>query len=229
MTAMKSIVCMLTLFLLATTVQYAWSEPVVNCHCFRNRTFNPDDRFAADDYLLTTVFNSLTAGYFGVEKRRIVMLKMKGGAQNDELLIALYIERHTQTDVEELMDMKKNKTWQQVLEEIPIDESFGKDKVYKLLIEGASETQAAGQITATMLSGMFGIPAENLDEMIEQKFSWRQLSLALILADYTGTDMQSIIALQRKQQLSWSEIAHNFGLEPEQAGKIAENPSRKKQ
>lgn len=226
---MKKTLSIIILFLLAMQAyQYARAEPAVNCHCFRNRTFNPENRFAADDYLLTTVFNSLIAGYFGIEKRSIVMWKMKGGVRNEDLLTALYISRHTNTEVNELLDMKKNKSWQRILEEKQIKKPFNEDPVYKLLTEESSDTQVADRITAEMLSDLFGVHAEDLDKMIAQGLTWRQLGLALTLADYTGADMHSIISL-RQQKLSWSEIAHNFGLEPSQAGEYAEKQSRRNQ
>ncbi|HDS16446.1 MAG TPA: hypothetical protein ENN66_07550 [Proteobacteria bacterium] len=57
-----------------------------SCHCFRQREYDPGNHFAADTYLLATSFNSLLARYFGVEKKELVLLKMKGGIDEDELL-----------------------------------------------------------------------------------------------------------------------------------------------
>ncbi len=63
----------------------------MNCHCFQDRTYNPDKKYSTDEYLLATTFNSFLSSNFNVPKRDIVMLKMKGGAGAEDVIIALYV------------------------------------------------------------------------------------------------------------------------------------------
>ena len=63
----------LVLLLLFATMgaEPASSEMVTGCHCFKQRSYDPEARFAADDYILATSFNSLTANIFNIPKRQV--------------------------------------------------------------------------------------------------------------------------------------------------------------
>ena len=84
------------------------SNDTNNCHCFKNRTFNTVDKFASDDYLLTTTFNSLLASEFKISKRQIITMKMQDGVANDDLIISLYLSREAGIDVSQILNMKKS-------------------------------------------------------------------------------------------------------------------------
>ena len=62
-------------------------ESVFKFHCFTKRVYNPAERFAADDYILATSFNSLLARLAALPKRQIVMIKMNDGVAQDDLLL----------------------------------------------------------------------------------------------------------------------------------------------
>jgi len=220
----KRVLLALLFLILALPGLDAAAEPAVTCHCFRDRTYNPADRFASDDYLLTTVFNSLTAEYFSVPKRQIVMLKMKGGKSNDDLLIGLYISRYTGLEVSDLLEKKDNGQWRQVLSEIPLPDAFRVDPLYKNLLAGIPAAQAAVEITEKMLATRFGVTPDILTALSKQGNSLREIGLILTLAEHLKTEPEIISSLYRKKGLSWSEIAHNFGLQPADVGKLAGGP-----
>ncbi len=90
----KFLSCFLTIifFGLTTTASLA-AESVTGCHCFKDRTYNPLDKFAADGYILATSFNSLLSEYFGISKRQIIQHRMQGGIDQDDLLIGLTISK----------------------------------------------------------------------------------------------------------------------------------------
>jgi len=68
----------LILFSLGSAVQ-VFAESAIQCHCFTDRSYNSADRFASDEYILATSFNSLLAKSFAITKRQNVMIKMNGG------------------------------------------------------------------------------------------------------------------------------------------------------
>ena len=43
------------------------------CHCFRQRSYDPEAKFVADDYILATSFNSLTANLFNIPKKEMAL------------------------------------------------------------------------------------------------------------------------------------------------------------
>lgn len=218
MVSMLRIVFFLLLFLPAT---YSSAEQTGGCHCFRNRTYDPSDRFAADEYLLTTVFNSLTAHSFSIAKRQIVMLKMKGGVHNDDLLISLYIAGRDGSEPAALLAEKGDRPWRRFLAQNPRAGSVRRDKLYNRILEGLPDAEAAGQITREMLRSRFGVTGEAVNTMLRQDLTLREISLALTLAEHVRTDPAVISSQYRSRGRSWSEIAHNFGLQPADVGKLA--------
>ncbi|RUM40181.1 MAG: hypothetical protein DSY80_10670, partial [Desulfocapsa sp.] len=76
---MKFLIIMLLLFFSAPVSWAQMPEITSSCHCFKDRVYNPEKKFTADKYLLTTSFNSFIAANFQLSKSQIVMMKMKGG------------------------------------------------------------------------------------------------------------------------------------------------------
>lgn len=226
---MSKAIRILFLFLLVFTCTCSSAGQTGGCHCFRDRFYNPADRFVSDSYLLTTVFNSLTADFFSIAKRQIIMLKMKGGVQNDDLLIALYISRSTGIEITDILAEKKNRAWQQVLAEVTVPDSFRKDKWYSRMLTGMPDTKAAEDITGEIFSSRFGVTQKEMQEMVHQGYSLREIAVILTLAEHVQTAPEIISSPYREKGLSWSEIAHNFGLEPADVGKLAGKQASKQQ
>jgi hypothetical protein len=61
-----------------------------------------------------------------------------------------------------------------------------------------------------------------VDLLRKKGLNSREIILVNTLADHTGTPAQVIAAQNRENGLSWSEIAHNFGLTPADVGKLLE-------
>ena len=50
------------------------AAPTVACHCYQDRTFDPERPAAADPYILATTRSSLLSAAFGVDKRALAEL-----------------------------------------------------------------------------------------------------------------------------------------------------------
>jgi hypothetical protein len=189
------------------------------CHCFRDRAFNPADPFSSDAYLLTTVFNSLLTAHFDIAKRQIVLMKMQGGTSNSDLLIALHIAAQTGSDVDRLLALKKNRTWRDAVGELPVPPDAADDLLHQIR-SGMPEEQAADLVMEKMISERFARQPREIEALREGGLELREIILLLTLADHSGIDPGSILAQHRQKNLSWSAIAHNFGLQPAAAGKL---------
>ncbi len=189
------------------------------CHCFRDRAYNPADPFSSDAYLLTTVFNSLLAAHFDIAKRQIVLMKMQGGTSNSDLLIALHIAVQTGSDVDRLLTLKQSRTWQEAVGELPVPPG-GADDLLGQIRSGMPDEQAAGRVMEKMIRERFARQPREIETLQQDGLELREIVLLLTLADHSGTEPAAILALHRQEGLSWSAIAHNFGLEPADAGKL---------
>ncbi len=215
------VICLLVLVVMPQ-VAYS-SNDTKGCHCFRDRTFNIEDRFASDDYLLTTTFNSLLASEFNISKRQIIMMKMQEGVANTILVTALYLSKETGVEVSQLIKMKKKKSWQQIINQLQTEKKSTDTKdPFQFIKKDASNDQIAEYITNLMIISRFSLSQESLALLKNIDLNSREIILANTLANHTDSPVLAIADQYRKKGLSWSEIAYNFGLEPADVGKLLE-------
>jgi hypothetical protein len=217
---MKSFLILVLSCLLLTPLDPAIAEKTDNCHCFRERSYDPAQKFAADDYLLTTSFNSLIAATLKVSKRQIVMMKMKGGIDPDDLLIALYIADRTEAPMDALLSIRDNDgSWQSILKSPSLQGSVSTDPVFAKITAGIDDHDIAVLITDAMISWYYNAPPESISTLRSQNISNKELGLIFALNKQTTTPMEEIISMARQKKMSWSEIAHHFNLTPAGVGK----------
>ena len=218
---MKSILFLIIsslLFLNTATITKAGQTG--GCHCFRNREFKIDNRFIADDYLLTTSFNSLIAATLDVSKKEIIMQMMKGGVAPADLLIALYISRQTGLGADILLAIHANGgTWQEIMHSQTLKDKQENTPILKTITQGADTETILAQITAWMLKERFGIAEKDLKMLDSCGFTYKETALLFALHKLTDTPINLLIDLTKKQNMSWSEIAHNGGMSPADVGR----------
>ncbi|HSH12945.1 MAG TPA: hypothetical protein VLA15_04325 [Desulfurivibrionaceae bacterium] len=199
------------------------------CHCFQERAYDPKVPFAADDYILTTTFNSLISRSFNLSKQRIVMLKMQGGVAGDDLLIGLRLAQTTQTDSQTLFDRRKAGTaWPALLAGINPAPELAGSAWFKKLKTGGPAAEAGEAVADRMLVEFFKVQPGRMEELRSAGLDARALSLALILAHYTGREPEFFIRQHQGEKKSWSEIAHLAGVTPKEAGILVLNYPEKK-
>ena len=202
------------------------AETTANCHCFRNRTFNPADKFIADDYILSTTFNSLLASEFNVSKRDIIMMKMRDGVGNTDLMAAFYISQQTGSDVKQLLQMRKKLSWQEIVRPLLEGSQPSKMKDSLSFIQSSkSDAQIVEHITQLLIISRFSSSPAVLKELKKQNLTEKQIVLAHTLGNHAGIPVEKIVDQYLNQGQSWSEIAHNLGLQPTDTGKLLENES----
>ncbi|GAB4338200.1 MAG: hypothetical protein Kow0089_09900 [Desulfobulbaceae bacterium] len=214
---------LLILLLLAATVSSAAAGDTAGCHCFRDRTYNAEKPAVSDGYLLATTFNSLLADEFNVSKRRIIMMKMSEGTANEDLVTALYLSRIIGDDPADILKQKKNRSWRETIYRIkPAATSAELDAFKELLLTDTRSDEITAFIIDSILEKRFGATAEELDDLRNLGLSTREKVLAYTLSEHTSVPVSAIVDSRRRNGLSWSEIAHNFGLELSAVGKLLE-------
>jgi len=193
----------------------------ISCHCFNEREYNPADRFAADDYILVTSFNSLLAKYFAVPKGQIIMLKMNEGVPEDDLLIGLKVAHTTGEDVNKLLGLRRSgKTWQQVIAGMPQQDKIRSDHMLHEIASGAEVGQAGRGIVDEIISQFYTVPLKEITRLHKAGLSEKEITLVLILVHVRDQKTAPLLKQHNKYNKSWSEIAHNLGIEPAEAGKL---------
>lgn len=207
----------------------AYAASTNGCHCFQDRIYDPKAPFAADDYLLTTTFNSLISRSFSLSKQRIVLLKMQGGVAADDLLIGLRLAQASQVDSQRLFDRRKGgASWPTLLAELDLAPEVKDGALVKKLRDGGAAKEAGELVADQMLVEFFKVQPRRVQELRSAGFDSKALSLLLVLSHYTGRELGLFIRQFQSEKKSWSEIASLVGVSPKAAGILILNYPEKK-
>lgn len=199
----------------------AHAQSAINCHCFKERDYKPADRFAADGYILATNFNSLLASYFAVSKGQIIMLKMNQGVGQDDLVIGLQVSRVAGEDINKILGLRRaGKAWPEIIAGFEQQGKVGIDPLLGQIIAGIAAEQAGARIADEIIGKFYAVPAAEIDLLRKAGLNEKEISLLYILAHVSERKPESLLKLRREQGQSWSEIAHDLGVEPAAAGKL---------
>ena len=210
--------------------QVVAAESAIQCHCFTARTYDPADRFAADEYMLATSFNSLLAKSFNLPKRKIILIKMNEGVSQDELLISLKLSELTGEDPDKYFRQRReNKTWPQIISGLAQEENLKNDTIVLGITAGLPAEEAAARIADDMIGTFYGIGPEEIGKLRASGLKEKEITLVFILAHAKGQKPEDLVDRHERKGMSWSEIADNLGLEPAAVGDLilAYPPGRK--
>lgn len=196
-------------------------NPTKNCHCFKERTYNPTKKFSSDRYILTTTTNSFISAWFNFDKKNIVMMKMKGGVQSDDLLIGLYVASLSGDHINTLVDLRKQGlAWKAILARTETRTKVNHDQILSSMLEGLSQRDGAAQITDLLLGRFFSVDQDQLSSLRRRNLTGKEITLLLTLAAKSGIDAGLLADFVRNQGLSYSEVAFNLGFQPSDMKKI---------
>ena len=208
------------LFFITSSIAMAMN-PTKNCHCFKERTYNPAKKFSSDSYILTTTTNSFISTWFNFDKKNIVMMKMKGGVKSDDLLIGLYLASLSGDPVNTLMNLRKQGVpWKTILSRTETKAQVSHDQILSSIRAGLSEKDGAAQITDLLLGRFFSVEKEKITSLRQRHLSGKEITLLLTLAAKSGVGVELLADFVQKQGLSYSEVAFNLGFQPGSMKKI---------
>ena len=219
----------LLFFLLLTTITAAptGAKMTAACHCFKQRNYDPEAKFAADDYILTTSFNSLTANLFNIPKKQIIMLKMKGGIQQNDLLIALKLSHDFDIDYQQLLDLhNKDYSWQKILSESQKLSAIKNNQLLAMIKADSPLNDVGQEVANSMIVDFYDVPEKKVKELRILGFNEKEMALFFLLVRNKQVKSEELIKQIKDEGQSWSEIAHKLGITPTMAGKLIANYKR---
>ena len=219
---LKISLLLITLLILSLgAAQQASAESAIQCHCFTNRSYNPADRFAADDYILAASFNSLLAKSFGIPKRQIVMIKMNEGVGQDDLLIGLKISKLTGIDIRKFLRMRKeNNSWAKIISGLTQQEKIKNDPLLEAIRSGMPVEEAGARVADEMIAEFYQVQPGDINKLRMSGLDEKEMNLVYILAHAREQKPEFLVEKHNSQGESWSEVASNLGFEPAATGEL---------
>lgn len=197
-------------FLLALTLANAsWAESTVSCHCFQERTYNPQSAYAADPYFLATTQNALLAKLFGLDKKEVVKAKM-GGADGDSLWVGHDLAKKsgkTFNEIEQVFSTEKN--WSSVVKQYNIDPEL----LGPLFMTSINDPKKLARVVvdAQLLENL-NVEMLQLQQLRAKGADNQQTVMAVFLGQLSVPQPVELLTRVQEGQSSWGHLLAEQGL-----------------
>lgn len=203
---------LLFLFLLLGFASPTLAGPVISCHCFQDRSFDPQRAAAADPYFLATTQNSLLAASFGIAKKEVVRAKM-GGMAGEDLWLAHALAARSGQSAQQWQEKRGEVgSWAGAITAGKLAESTLGPELTRAAKEKAGDGELARLVVEEVLVQRAGMAAEVLAGLRQQQATLQETILACFLARQTGGSALELLEAVRSQNRSWGSLlaAHNI-------------------
>lgn len=180
--------------------------PVINCHCFTDRSYNPTNPAAADPYFLATTQNSFFALVFNTDKKDIVIKKQQGTSP-DDLWIAYWVASKAGTLPETLLRSKlKNEAWKDVLAPLRLSTKALGVRFSSALNAKSSTAHLAETVVDDLLVHNQLLGEAELAAMRQLGASSQELIIATVIAIKTKQPARQIYLEVKNNAKTWGSL-----------------------
>lgn len=192
----------------------ALAAPVMSCHCFQDRSFDPQRASAADPYFLATTQNSLLAASFKLSKKDVVRAKMSGTSGAD-LWISNFLAQRTGTNAEQWMSGRDRAgNWVKAVASGNLSTSVLGPRVAKAIKAGLSDEDLARAVVEETLERRAGIDPAVLAALSKGSASLQETVLAVFLEVQSGRPaVEHWEAVQSKNK-TWGSLLNGYKIPP---------------
>jgi len=149
------------------------------------------------------------------------MIKMNEGVTQSDLLVGLKVSKVTGIDIRKFLRLhKENNTWTKIISDLQQQEKIKKDPLLEAIKSGIPVEEASVRIADEIIGEFYQIKPEEIKKLRMSGLNEKEMNLIFILAHAREQNPEVLVEQYKKQGRSWSEIAHNLGVEPDATGKL---------
>lgn len=149
------------------------------------------------------------------------MMKMKGGIDPDNLLIALFIAQKNHSQANILLSVHDNGgSWQSIVRSPSLQNVTANDPILSAISKGMAVPQASEQIADKLIVRRYRIQKETIEELHRKGMKSKEIALLIALHKYKNISQEKLTSMKDKKGMSWSAIANSLDLSPSAAGKM---------
>ncbi len=200
----------LALALAAVAPVASLAAPTVACHCYQDRTFDPERPAAADPYILATARSSLLSAASGVDKRSLVSAAMTGTAAEDQW-VAWHASARTGRSQAALLALYQERgSWAAALSGRP-----GLDATFAAALAGGADSRAlAGLAVDEVLVTRLRVSPAEVKTLRDAGASPEERILASALAAHLSAPTAPLVVHVRSGKATWGAVLLDAGLSP---------------
>lgn len=197
------------IFLVVPTL--SWS---MACHCYSQKNFDPNQPTAADPYYLATSQNSLLATVYGIEKRKIVLIKQKPSTTSERLWVAHWLADKTKTTPDQWLKSRyRDGSWKAALAGQQIEEQRFGDQFSNLLESFDVDNNLSRYVVDDILLTQKMIDRTQLNGLRNMGSSDSETILSCILALKTEQPASDFYHAVKLGGASWGSHLLNAGID----------------
>ena len=203
---------LLLLFMLAAVPVHAASA--ISCHCYQDRSFDPQRAAAADPYFLATTQNSLLAAVFKLSKKEVVRAKMSGSS-GDDLWISHFLAQRTAQSTEQWMAGRSSAgSWGKAVTAAKLSASELGPRVAKAVKEELGDEALARAVAEELLISRAGIDPAVLNALGKASASLQETILAVFLAAQSGQPASELFQAVQSKNTTWGRLLDGYQIPP---------------
>jgi hypothetical protein len=201
-------------FLLLPFAGTAAANPVISCHCFQDRAYDPARPQVADPYLLATTQNTFMAVIFDLSKKDLVQAKMSG-TSGDHLWVAHYLAKEHGLSAGTLLTARQRSTsWRQALHTLEFGTLRAGERFAALLHNDAVDPLLAAAAADELLVEILKVKNSDLERLRFRDANTAEVILCSILASKSGRSALDIHDDFASGRASWGQLFTALGLLP---------------
>lgn len=203
------------LFLLFCLVALpAQAGPAMSCHCFQDRSFDPQRATAADPYFLATTQNSLLAASFKLSKKDVVRAKMSG-TSGEDLWISNFLAARSGQSADQWMTARSSAvSWVKAVTSGNLAASVLGPKVAKAVKDGVTDEALARAVVEDLLVTRTGTDPAVLSALSKGGASVQETILAVFLEAQTGQAAVSLFQAVQSKNKTWGSLLDGYKIPP---------------
>ncbi len=220
----RCVLIMIVMMLLCLSSQLVFAKPTINCHCFRDRSFDAQKLHAADEYFLATAQNSFFASRFGISKKTVVIKKQKGMTA-EELWLTYWLAEKGEMSLDQLLFRRHNdESWRSIVEQLALDETIiGRpfsDAIRGDVAQAASTEDVPfylDQLIVDQILVKQGLYSTEVLQRLRQGGATNKMVLLLLaLSEQSSHNAESLFAQVITDGRSWGELVNQYQLNVKQ-------------
>jgi hypothetical protein len=198
--------------LLVAAPPAARAAGTTGCHCFQDRTFEPDRPGAADPYILATARSSLLSAAFGVPKADLVRAVMSGTAPEDLWVAHWAASRAKRPPAELLERLARAGSWGAALAGVGGFEA----PFAAALARNAGVGELAALAVDDVLVGRLKASPAALRSLRGAGATTEETVVATLLSAQIGAPVLPLVVQVKAGRATWGSVLRDAGLAPGQ-------------
>ena len=170
------------------------STSLSNCHCFKDRAFDPMQPASADPYVLATARNSLVAAASDITKGKVVKMRMTGAEETD-VWLELYLE--TERGKEDAVS-----------------------PAFKTAEKAGDREAMAAVLADKVLARTYRVEEETISRLRGAGANTAGVTLSLLIYERTGRDPGNIFAEVTDGKTTWGKTISSLGIALDTTGDL---------